>query len=155
MLHPVYVYPPKLLRSTYGWWYWHSLRSTLERLLEDFRPDLIMGYWAHPDGAAAVRAGQRCGVPVVLQVGGSDIRLLAHQRRRGEKIREVLSQVDRVVTCSAELAGQVAARGISRTHIDVVYRGVDRQVFHPGERGAAAEIELARPGALAAVGRSF
>src|SRR5262245_28636947 len=31
--HPRYYYTPKVLRSQYGWFYWHSIRGTVNRVL--------------------------------------------------------------------------------------------------------------------------
>src|SRR5207244_13373468 len=47
--YPRYYYPPKVLRNHYGWFLWQSVRRTVRRVLESGRPDVVLGYWAHPD----------------------------------------------------------------------------------------------------------
>ncbi|MBC7293550.1 MAG: glycosyltransferase, partial [Thermoleophilia bacterium] len=49
------------------------------------QPDLIHAHFAYPTGLAAVRAGARHGVPVVLTVHGSDIHKLPSLSRRCKK----------------------------------------------------------------------
>src|SRR5436309_14385335 len=66
--YPRYYYPPKVLRASYGWFLWQSLRGTIRRLLQSFAPEAILGYWAHPDGEVAVRLARRLGVPAVVMV---------------------------------------------------------------------------------------
>src|SRR4051794_1413494 len=58
---PPFFSPPKVLRRTYGACYWMSVRRTIRRLIDAHRPDVVLAYWAHPDGAAAVRAARACG----------------------------------------------------------------------------------------------
>jgi hypothetical protein len=84
--HPVYVYPPKLLRNQYGGFFWWSIRRTVERMLRSFEPDVVIGYWAHPDGQAAVHVARRLGVPAVVMVGGTDILVLGHAPGRRKAI---------------------------------------------------------------------
>src|ERR1700730_9287143 len=53
--YPRYYYPPKLFRRLYGWFLWQSVRGTVRRLLRSNTPEVVLGYWAHPDGEVAVR----------------------------------------------------------------------------------------------------
>ena len=57
--YPRYWHTPRVLRTCYGWFLWHSLRRTLLPLLDRRPPAVILAYWAHPDGAVAVRAAGR------------------------------------------------------------------------------------------------
>lgn len=133
-LYPTYVYPPKLLRHRYGEFFSRSIRGSVDRLLERFRPDAVIGYWAHPDGEAAGEVARRCGVPFVLLVGGSDIRVLTGHARRRECIRRVLRSADRVIAVSGDLAERVRQLGVSPERIELVYRGVDPTIFYFGDR---------------------
>src|SRR5207249_3590497 len=71
--YPRYYYPPRMFRRSYSWFLWHSVRRTVGRALEWYRPDVILGYWADPDGAVAVRLARLVGVPAVIMVGGTDV----------------------------------------------------------------------------------
>jgi teichuronic acid biosynthesis glycosyltransferase TuaC len=138
-LYPVYFYPPKLLREQYHYFYWLSIRSALNRLGKEFTPDAVLGYWLHPDGAAAVRAAKRYRVPSIVMSGGSDLRLLPRQRGRRMSVARVLENADRLIVFSQDLAAQAQLLGMSPQKIDVVYRGVDRNCFSVQDRGVARE----------------
>jgi peptidoglycan/xylan/chitin deacetylase (PgdA/CDA1 family)/glycosyltransferase involved in cell wall biosynthesis len=136
--YPRYYFPPKVLRSWYGWFFWRSIRGVLDRVITAMHPDLIVGYWAHPDGEVAVRAARRAGVPSAVMVGGSDILLLTqHGNRRRRRIVKVLQEADAVVTVGEDLKRQVIALGIAAEKIHVVPRGVDTALFTPGDRDKA------------------
>jgi teichuronic acid biosynthesis glycosyltransferase TuaC len=127
--HPTYYYPPKILREHYHRFYWRSILSALKSLERDFSPDVVMGYWLHPDGAAAVCAAERYGVPSIVMSGGTDIRLLPREPRRRLAITRVLENCDRLVVFSRELAGHAYRLGVRPDKVDVVYRGVSRECF--------------------------
>ena len=61
--HPRFLYPPRVLREHYAWFFWRSIRSTVGRIVASTQIDAVLGYWAHPDGEAAVRVARRAGVP--------------------------------------------------------------------------------------------
>ncbi len=135
--YPRYYYPPKVLRSHYGWFLWCSVRRRLLDVVRAFRPDGVIGYWAHPDGEVAIRAARSTGVPAVVIVGGSDVLLLTQHRRRRQRILTVLHDADAVVTVSRHLRANLVDFGIAAAKIHVVYRGVDTGQFCPGDRREA------------------
>jgi glycosyltransferase involved in cell wall biosynthesis len=144
--HPRYLYPPKLLRSRYGHFFRRSIRSSFERALAEFRPDVVFSPWAYPDGWAAVALGHQAGLPVVVKVHGCDIlwglsRNPARRRRTAEAIRNA----DAVVAVSQHLARNAIAMGAELDRVRVVYDGVDAGRFHPGPR-AEARARLAMTG---------
>src|SRR4051812_30767140 len=51
--YPRYYYPPRIMRNAYGEFYWQSIRGAVQRVVQKDRPDAVLSYWAHPDGAAA------------------------------------------------------------------------------------------------------
>jgi glycosyltransferase involved in cell wall biosynthesis len=151
--HPRYLYPPKVLRSCYGRFFRRSVRSTFERALSEFRPDLVFAPWAYPDGWAAVQLGHRAGLPVVIKVHGSDILRLALHPRRSRGTIEALRGADAVVAVSHDLKERVVAMGADPRRVQVVYDGIDSQLFHPGARDVARarlaeELDLQGPVAL-------
>src|SRR5262245_14047417 len=74
--YPRYWFTPKVLRSWYARFYLASVRATFQRALGEFRPEIVFAPWAYPDGNAAVQLARQAGLPVVVQVHGSDIREL-------------------------------------------------------------------------------
>ncbi|HZW30478.1 MAG TPA: glycosyltransferase family 4 protein [Isosphaeraceae bacterium] len=135
--HPRYIYPPKVLRGWYGYCFRESVRRTFQRVLAEFRPDVVFAPWAYPDGWAAVQLGHRAGLPVVIQVHGSDILALSRCPRRSPGTVEALRQADGIVAVSHDLEERVVALGADPSRVRVVYDGIDSELFHPGSRDAA------------------
>lgn len=137
--YPTYFYPPKIGRSHYDKFLWWSIRRTVRKQIRDFQPDVVLSYWAHPDGAVAVRAAHEAGLPAVVMVGGSDVLLLARSGSRRRAILNALSAADAVVAVSGDLADTLIRDGIPSEKISVIGRGIDPTVFHPGDQSAARQ----------------
>ena len=148
--HPLYLYPPKILRGWYGHCFRESVRPTFERTLAEFRPDLVYAPWAYPDGWAAVQLGHRAGLPVVIKVHGSDILRLSVHPQRSRGTIEALRQADGIVAVSRDLEEKVAALGADPARVTVICDGIDSELFHPGPKDEArsrlaSELELQGP----------
>jgi glycosyltransferase involved in cell wall biosynthesis/peptidoglycan/xylan/chitin deacetylase (PgdA/CDA1 family) len=135
--HPRYYYPPRLLRNQYSWFYWFSVRSTLLPMFRREKPDVVLSHWAHPDGEAALWAARRADAPVVIIVGGSEVHQLAKQSRRRRCIARVLQEADAVIAVSEDLKSQLIGWGIAAEKLHVVPRGVDSDLFTPGNQSEA------------------
>ena len=133
--YPLYLYPPGILQSAYDRFMDLSSRLAMWRVMGELRPDAILSYWAHPDGAVAARYARAARIPSGVIVGGSDVLVLARSpgRRRRSVVR-ALEANDAVITVGQQLADAVAALGIARSKIHVVYQGVDDTLFSPGSR---------------------
>jgi len=71
--YPRYYFTPKILRRHYGWFYWQSIRPTVQSLIENKNLEAVVAYWVHPDGHGAVkRPPGLAGVPSAVIVGGSE-----------------------------------------------------------------------------------
>ena len=152
---PLYYYPPKVLRSHYGEFMEWSVAHRLDSAIQRQKPDAVVSYWAHPDGEVALNAARRAGIPAISMVGGSDVLLLTRNGARREAILNVLRRSDAVVTVSRDIAENLQRDGIEAGKLHVVYRGVDRDRFCPGDK-AAARARLGVPfdrKILIAVGR--
>ena len=135
--YPRFFYPPKVLRAHYGRFLWLSTRGTIRRMLKAHPPDVVLGYWVHPDGEVAVRAAREAGVPSVILEGGSSVLVLSRDPSRRRCIQRVLQSASAVVTVSHDLRSKVIELGIASGAIHVVNRGVDVSIFSPGERAEA------------------
>lgn len=133
---PRYYYVPRAVRH-HATFLWHSIRRSVQRLLAEFQPDAIVGYWTHPDGEVALRIARQLGVPGIVMVGGSDVLVLARQPSRREQIARVLRSADAVVAVSEDLKRHILDLGASAEKVRVVYRGVDAERFKPGDRAEA------------------
>jgi teichuronic acid biosynthesis glycosyltransferase TuaC len=132
--YPRYYYPPGILRSRYGWFYWQSVRSVVRRVMNTDAPDVILSFWVHPDGEAGVRAARERGIPSVMVVGGSDVLVLTQQAARRNCVAKVLRSADAVITVSADLANKVRDFGVCSDKVHLWARGIEASVFSPGDR---------------------
>ena len=142
--YATYYYTPKMFRTHYGRFLDWSVGSQLRRAMWEFRPDVVLAYWAHPDGEVAIRAAHELGIPAVLMVGGSDVLLLARKGRRRAAILNVLHAADSIIAVSHDIAETARKDGIAARKIHVVGRGIDCTVFLPGDK-AEARRELGLP----------
>src|SRR5438876_1305583 len=132
--YPRYYYTPKVLRSQYGRFLWHSVRPAVGRVLQRFAPDAVLGYWIHPDGEVAVRVARQIGVPAVVMSGGSGVLVLGKKGGRRRCIGKVLQSADVVVAVSQDLKNKIIAFGLPPEKAHVVPRGADGELFSPGGR---------------------
>lgn len=135
------------------WWYLPAIapgrmhRSLSRRIARDWvaqtdgwRPDIVLGYWVDPDGAAALDLAERLGVPGVLLVGGTDINELAGTASRGAAIRATLRRAAKVITIGTALRSKVIELGVPAERVQTFRRGVNLIQFHPGDRTAARDL---------------
>lgn len=134
---PRFYYPPKILRPEYGRFMWASVRSSVRRVCHDFQPDLVLSYWAHPDGEAGLRAARAVGAKSGVIIGGSDVLLLTRNPKRRAAICRVLRESDLVITVCDGLRERVIELGASPDRVHTVYQGVDRNLFCSGSREEA------------------
>lgn len=135
--HPISVYPPKLLRNQYHRFFECSIGATVRRVCQNWKPEIVLGYWLHPDAAAAVQVAKQSGAASIVMSGGTDMRVLTKDQGRRRAIMRVIEQADRLVLFSHDLAERARELGVDDSKVDVVYRGVDRDLFHPGDRASA------------------
>jgi glycosyltransferase involved in cell wall biosynthesis len=132
--HPRYIFPPKVLRGWYGYCYEACVRKLFRKAVREFKPDLVFAPWAYPDGWAAVRLARAFRLPAVLQVHGSDILLLDQSPARAKRTREALMSADGIVAVSQDLGDRLVKMGVDASRVRVIYDGVDRNVFSPGDK---------------------
>ncbi|HEY4320801.1 MAG TPA: glycosyltransferase [Gemmatimonadales bacterium] len=134
---PFWFYPPRWKHATHHHWMARTIVPAALRAVRGWSPDLVLGYWTHPDGAMAVRVARRLGVPSVVLAGGSDILINTADRARRTEVVRVLQQTDRVLAVGASLRDAIVALGVAPAQVGAFFRGVDRQVFHPGDQAEA------------------
>jgi glycosyltransferase involved in cell wall biosynthesis len=113
------------------------VKRAFRKVVAEFRPEIVLAPWAYPDGWAAVRLACGVGLPVVIKVHGSDVRLLGDHSGRHEGTAEALRRADGVVAVSQDLSDRAAELGADPEWIRVLIDGVDRGHFCPGDRAAA------------------
>ena len=137
--YPSYFYTPGFARSLYGESMWWSVRQPLQRIVNEFQPEAVVSYWAHPDGEVALRTAQPLGIPSVVIIGGSDVLLLPNDCQRKPKIQRVLRESSAVMTVSEGLRHAVIDLGTDPSRIHTIYQGVDDKLFFPGDAEVARQ----------------
>lgn len=130
--HTRYWFVPKVMRSRYGVWFRRSVAGAFARAVREFRPDVVLGAWAYPDGWAVGELAREHRLPVVIKVHGSDVLTIARGTPRWEMTVESLRKADGVVAVSEDLAAKVREMGADREKVRVVMNGVDTKLFCPG-----------------------
>jgi glycosyltransferase involved in cell wall biosynthesis len=130
--HPRYMFPPKFFRGLYGHCFKRSIARVFHRVVSEFKPDVILGAWAYPDGWAAVKLAHAVRLPIALKVHGSDILTIDRHSPKWPRTAEALTEAESIIAVSQDLAEKVAAFGIAPEKVRVVYNGVDSDLFRPG-----------------------
>jgi glycosyltransferase involved in cell wall biosynthesis len=118
---------------------WYSTRSKLLALAARSRPDVILSYWLHPDGAVASRLARESGVPCLPIVGGSDVLVGPRSGRRARSIRDTLRDASAVIAVSETLRRAVMELVGARPAVYTVCRGINPMLFRGGTRREARE----------------
>lgn len=135
--YPVFWYMPKVQPQNMDAAMWRSLRRSMQQFPASFRPDVVISYWAFPDGAAGIRLGEHYGVPSVMIAGGSDVLLLPNDAARGPAVKAVLRQSSMVVTVSEGLRRAAIELGARPERVRTIQQGVDPLLFKPGDKATA------------------
>ena len=141
--HPPFFCIPRYNKWLDGFTYAVSLLPYLRRLRRSFPFEAIDAHFAYPDGMAAILLGRALGLPVMITLRGSIVRLATYPLHRPQ-LRYALTRAARVLAVSASLRDVAVRLGVPSERIRVVPNGVDLERFHPRERGAARR-ELALP----------
>ncbi len=140
--YPTFWHTPRMMQDRSGDQMWWSVQKVLKEAINNFQPDAVLSYWAHPEGEVGVRSAHHAGVPSAVIVGGSDVLILPKLPKRGERVRDVLLQSDTVITVSDGLRNSVIDLGVNSNRVQTIYQGIDPTVFHQNESRAQAQQKL-------------
>ena len=134
--HPPFFCVPRYHKWLDGATYAVSLLPYLRRLRREFPFDAIDAHFAYPDGMAGILLGRALGLPVMITLRGSIVRLVTYPLHRPQ-IRYALTRAARVLAVSRSLRDVAVSLGVPTERIRVVPNGVDVERFHPRDREAA------------------
>lgn len=122
------TYPalPMLSRPLNGWLSGRSVTPGIAA----FKPDAVIGYWVYPEGAGALQAARRLGVPGVIGALGTDI----HMRSglNAWLTRRTLQRADAVITVSEAMTRYTRDQhGVPGERITTIVNGFNTGIFHP------------------------
>jgi glycosyltransferase involved in cell wall biosynthesis len=135
--HPRHLVTPKLGMSFYARWMASGTEALVRRLHAEQAIDVIDAHYAYPDGAAAVRLGERLGVPVIVTARGTDINLFSRMPLIRPRIRRALKRAVGVIAVSDALKMRMIELGIEAEKIAVIRNGIDGDLFYRRDRAAA------------------
>lgn len=118
----------------------------LARRLHAEKPfDLVDAQFFFPDGPAAAIVARELGLPLTIKSRGADIHFWGQRPRALVQMREAARQAAGLLAVSQALREDMIALGMPADRIGVHYTGLDREKFHPIERGAARALVSALP----------
>lgn len=130
--HPRVLYIPRVGRSLAGLTYTCSLLPYVAQRRR--RVDVVLGAFAYPDGAAAVRIGKLLKAPTVIKVHGTDVNVYSQDRSLRPRLRAALSAATAVVGPSQALVDLAVTHGANPATAHVVHNGVDSARFRVRDR---------------------
>jgi len=135
------AYPvlPVITRGING----YVLGGRLLRRLRHYRPDVVLGYFVHPEGSAALHAARELGVPAVVCAVGSDLRRIPGRFSR-YLTRKTLERASTVIAVSGDLVRCAIELGAPPDRTIRIVNGCDGGLFKPAAR-KAARAELGIP----------
>lgn len=121
-----------------------SVRQSLNSAFPDWRPDIVDGHFAFPDGYAAVRLAQSIGIPSVVTCHGSDLRQYPDIPIAGAMTRWTMRNANRVISVSTDLMKRSIELGCPKERAVFLHNGVDPSKFTVQDK-TACRIKLNLP----------
>lgn len=135
--YPTFYYVPGYRRRELASWLDWSSRSAVRKQTKDWRPDIVLSYWADPDGAAALQWARRFNAKFAVIVGGTDVLMLPQRPALKGLIESTLEQADLVATVSDQLSRAVHDLCPQIDHVQCLRQGIDESKLHDGNQTAA------------------
>jgi len=104
--------------------------ATMMSVARSDRYDLLHAHWVVPNGAMAVPAARRSGLPLVVSLHGSDVFLSEKKPILRRAARLTFRRSAAATACSDDLAERSQALGASPRPVVIAY-GVDADSFQP------------------------
>jgi glycosyltransferase involved in cell wall biosynthesis len=123
---------PVISRAINGW----MCARAIEPLILADRPDVILSYWIYPDGFAAIQAGKKLGIPVVLKAIGSDINDV-HGLMQKALTRYAVRKANACLTVSEDLRSKIIGMGVDAERVRAIPNGCDTSIFRVNDRVCA------------------
>jgi hypothetical protein len=112
-----------------------TVRSFINKNIDQLQPDLIHSHFAIPDGYAGLRVAADLNRPTVCTFRGDDINILPSLSNLCKRlISRVISATDQAVSVSSALSSQATLIGSPGKTIRVIHNGCDTGCFFPSEQ---------------------
>ncbi len=124
-----YFYLPKFGRRFYSVSLFLSVLFHSFFWLKKKKPQIMLASWAFPEAVATNWLSRIFNCRFYFKVHGSDINLHGKVPARSKQIVHAAKHARGVLSVSQALAEQMVEMGISQKKIQVIYNGVDHQLF--------------------------
>jgi teichuronic acid biosynthesis glycosyltransferase TuaC len=117
-----------------------AILPLLRQIRQTFTFDLIDAEFFFPDGPAAIRLGEKLGVPVSIKARGADIHFWGNNPATAAQVRHAGQQARGLLAVADALRDDMVALGMPKDRITVHHTGVDLNQFQPINRCATRAI---------------
>jgi glycosyltransferase involved in cell wall biosynthesis len=124
-----------------------GVRNTFRSIVSEFAPDLVDAHYLYPDALAAIRLSREVSLPCVATARGTDVNVLALERRIQKRFVSGLQQATAVAAVSPALAG-ILERELGLVGVHVTPNGVDLEQFRPATNGEPPKERIVSVGRL-------
>ncbi|HHS83917.1 MAG TPA: glycosyltransferase family 4 protein [Gammaproteobacteria bacterium] len=139
--YPRFFIVPKVLRFLHGPFLFFSVCRFYYRVIRDEKPEILLGFWAFPDGFANVLVAKIFKLPVVIGCLGSDINQCTKTYLRRKMIGWTLRNCDQVLSVSEALKAEMVNRlNVSPQRVTVIPNGIEEEIFYPRDRNEMREV---------------
>jgi teichuronic acid biosynthesis glycosyltransferase TuaC len=132
--YPKVPYIPKVGSRFNDWLFALRLKSSLLASRKDFSFDVVLCSWLYPDATAVARLAKAMDFPFVAVAQGSDVHQYLGMPSRCRRIVSAVNQSTTTVARSLELARLLRDAGVKKEKLQVIYNGVETEVFKPGNQ---------------------
>ena len=124
-----YFYIPKIGRRFYSITLFLSILFHSGLWLKKRKPKTIMASWAFPEAVAANWLSRLYKTSFFFKVHGSDVNLHGKIPARAKQIVNAASNAKGILSVSKALANELINIGVESKKIQVIYNGVNHQLF--------------------------
>ena len=148
--YPRFISVPKVATWSQGVAIARSVWREFGRMDGGWRPNVVDGHFAFPDGYAAVRLAQRLGCASLVTCHGSDLLKYPPLPITSGMLRRTLRSASRVIAVSPALRQQALDLGCPTDRVVFLPNGVDTNLFViRDKRESRRRLGLAADGPLA------
>lgn len=127
--YPRYLSIPKMATWSQGLAMANAAINDLHTHYGDWRPDIIDGHFAFPDGYSAVKLAKTIQRPSLVTCHGADLRLYPELPITRSMVGWTLRNADRVISVSTHLHRRSMELGCPQQHAVFLSNGVDPAKF--------------------------
>jgi glycosyltransferase involved in cell wall biosynthesis len=137
--HPQYLIIPKFFRSLYGYFYFLGIIGCVRKICKSSKFDIIVAYFAYPDGFAAALLAKLFKKPLIIYALGSDINVFIKSKIKRFLTKFAFRTATRIIAVSNDLKGKIINLGIEEPKVTVIPNGVDVSKFMPMDKYSCRE----------------